>query len=171
MFGGFSVAAEVLLADGGGAEGVLCAMGDLNDGWALYLLDGNPVAALVSFGISTRLASSQPVTLGEHLITLEHRPARAGADNLFLLVDGDRWRPVATPGPWPSRPFRPRGAGCWSGGTAACRSTTTISHRSRLTAPSAAFISAAPPPPPAATTTTCWKPPLAWTDPLGLAQP
>ena len=39
---------------------VLCALGDLNGGWAFYLLDGRPVSCLVSFGESTRMAPGRP---------------------------------------------------------------------------------------------------------------
>ena len=77
--GGFTVTAEVE----DGVEGVMCALGDSNDGFAFYLLDGRPVVTVVSGGASTRLAASATVPAGVTRISLG-----AGGGRLELSVDG-----------------------------------------------------------------------------------
>ena len=65
---------------GDGAEGILCALGDWNNGWACYLLDGAPVAVFNLFGELFRVAADGPVAAGEHTVGVEYvrRPAAAG---------------------------------------------------------------------------------------------
>ncbi|HEX6393357.1 MAG TPA: arylsulfatase [Acidimicrobiales bacterium] len=99
LVGGFSVVATVELDPGEIVDGVLCAFGDLNEGWALYLLEGKPLTTMVSFGHTTRLASDAVVPVGLRTISVEFRAATPGEHNLSLLVDGE---PVASghhPGP------------------------------------------------------------------------
>src|ERR1700722_1759755 len=43
MIGGFTATAEIDVPAGPVAEGIICALGDLNGGWAFYLLAGRPV--------------------------------------------------------------------------------------------------------------------------------
>ncbi|HWE57311.1 MAG TPA: arylsulfatase [Acidimicrobiales bacterium] len=80
MFGGFTISADI---DGVG-DGVICALGDLNDGFALYLLDRVPVATIVSGGTTTRLAG--PHQLSE---TTGRIGMGLGRGQLSLLVDGE----------------------------------------------------------------------------------
>jgi arylsulfatase A-like enzyme len=89
LVGGFSADARVEVPARDVAEGVLCAIGDLNEGWALYLLEGRPVTTMVSFGHTTRVAAERTVSGGEHTISVQFRPARRGERNLRLLVDGE----------------------------------------------------------------------------------
>ena len=49
MGGGFRLSAEIEVRQRGG-DGVIAALGDWNNGWALYLLDGRPVACVNRFG-------------------------------------------------------------------------------------------------------------------------
>ena len=79
LLGGFSMEAEVE----DGIEGVICALGDLNDGFALYLLDGCPVVVVVSGGARTRLAGPAPVGPGVHDVGLAFESGQ-----LSLSVDG-----------------------------------------------------------------------------------
>jgi arylsulfatase len=60
MLGGVTIDAEIE----DGTSGVICALGDLNDGFAFYLLDGRPVVTLVSGGATTRVAAPSPVPAG-----------------------------------------------------------------------------------------------------------
>ena len=78
-FGGFTVAADVV----DGTDGILCALGDLNDGFAFYLLSGCPVATIVSGGSSTHVAADGPVGSGPHSVALA-----CGAGRVTLAVDG-----------------------------------------------------------------------------------
>jgi arylsulfatase len=89
MIGGFTVTAELDTGDGQPVEGIICTMGDRNDGWAVYVLNGCLVAAVVSFGHSTRLASSSPLHAGSLQASVSYRPGPAGRDNLFLLVNAE----------------------------------------------------------------------------------
>jgi arylsulfatase A-like enzyme len=79
MMGGFQVTADI----DDGADGVVCALGDLNDGFALYLIAGRPVATMVSGGVTTRLAADAPVPAGPSQVGL----ALAGG-RMALTVDG-----------------------------------------------------------------------------------
>jgi arylsulfatase A-like enzyme len=79
MLGGFTLEAE--LEDG--IEGVICALGDLNDGLALYLLSGRPVVTIVSGGVTTRLAGPEPVGPGVHRVGLG-----SARGELTVTVDG-----------------------------------------------------------------------------------
>lgn len=88
MAGGFSATAELDVPEGALAEGVICALGDLNGGWALYLLEGRPVACLVSSGQGTRLTAPEPIAAGRRTVSLRYLPGRGGGPNLFLLLDG-----------------------------------------------------------------------------------
>ncbi len=87
MVGGFTVTADIEPGDARPVEGIICAMGDLNDGCAFYVLAGRLVAAAVSFGDATRLAS--PSALGEAPVqaSMRYRPGPPGEDNLYLIVN------------------------------------------------------------------------------------
>ena len=90
MTGGFTATAEVDLPDAGPpAEGVICALGDLNGGWAFYLLDGRPVSCLISLGQATRVAGADRLTPGPHRLAVSYEPSLTGAAQLRLLVDGE----------------------------------------------------------------------------------
>jgi arylsulfatase len=79
MLGGFTVTAEVQ----DGTDGVVCALGDLNDGFALYLLGRRPVVTVVAGGATTRLAAPAPMPAGVARIGLS-----ATSGLLELSVDG-----------------------------------------------------------------------------------
>jgi arylsulfatase A-like enzyme len=94
MAGGFTATADIEIGDvevGGdpaAAEGVICALGDLNGGWALYLVAGRPVSCLISFGQATRIAGPG-LTAGRHEVTVSFEPSFTGPARLCLRVDGE----------------------------------------------------------------------------------
>lgn len=88
LFGGFTAIAEID-SPAGLPSGVVCALGDLNEGWVFYLLHGRPCTCLVSMGSTTRVSGDRPVGVGAHTVAVEFRPAAAGSDNLRILVDGE----------------------------------------------------------------------------------
>ncbi len=90
LVGGFSADAKVEIQPGGATSGMICAIGDLNEGWAFYLLDGSPVTCMVSFGRRTRLASGSRLEPGVHEVSVHFRPSVPGEENLELIVDGER---------------------------------------------------------------------------------
>ena len=87
MVGGFTVTADIEPGDVRPVEGIICAMGDLNDGWAFYVLNGCLVAAVVSFGHTTRLASPSALGDGPVQASMRYRPGPAGQDNLYLIIN------------------------------------------------------------------------------------
>lgn len=87
MFGGFTAAAELEVAEDKAASGIICALGDLHGGWALYLLEGRAVCCFAVMGDSTRLAAPVELGSGLHDLALVYEGPRSRA--LRLVVDGD----------------------------------------------------------------------------------
>lgn len=86
---GFTMAAEVEVPDGG-AEGILAALGDWNNGFALYLLaGGSAVATFNLFGHEHRVASRSVVTPGARSIVLAYERRPGGGGPVTLAVDGE----------------------------------------------------------------------------------
>jgi arylsulfatase A-like enzyme len=85
MGGGFSLHAR--FSSSAPVEGVLCACGDWSNGWALYVLDGRPVATFNLFGSACTAASSSVVGAGSHLLTLTYERAPAGGGPFRLVLD------------------------------------------------------------------------------------
>jgi len=88
LFGGFTAVADID-SEAKPPSGVVCALGDLNEGWAFYLLDGTPCTCLVSMGHTTRVGSERRVPSGQCRLSVEFKPAPPGRDNLRILVDGE----------------------------------------------------------------------------------
>ena len=84
---GFRVRALVHGVEGPDASGMLCALGDWSNGWALYLLDGRPTAAFNLFGRLTRLAGDAEAVPGEHCVGLDYE--RTGDDRVLRLLLDD----------------------------------------------------------------------------------
>jgi arylsulfatase len=101
IVGGFRAVADVEIAAGGRADGVICAIGDLNEGWSFYLLDGHAVAVFSVFGHVVRVASPSPVGEGSHAVEVSYRPGEGFGGPLTLSVDGE----VAATGALPMPPF------------------------------------------------------------------
>ncbi|WGX95680.1 arylsulfatase [Nocardioides sp. L-11A] len=79
---GALVEADVVVPDGGG-EGVLAAIGDWSNGWALVVVDGRPRFLLNATSTPYDVTSAVPLTPGPHTVGFR----LAGADGV-LLVDG-----------------------------------------------------------------------------------
>jgi arylsulfatase len=73
----------------GGAEGVVCALGDWSNGWACYLHEGRPVIAFVILGDRFVVRGGAVVPAGAHELTVDYRRERGVAGGaLTLSVDG-----------------------------------------------------------------------------------
>src|SRR5579859_2248890 len=86
MIGGFGVTAHIEVPSDRLTQGIICAFGDLNEGWAFYLLGGRPVGCFSVFGRLTRIAAPDPLGPGRHTTDFSYRPAEAGDANLFIAV-------------------------------------------------------------------------------------
>jgi arylsulfatase len=83
--GGFRLEADVEVA--AGADGIVCALGDWSNGWALYLLDGKLVATFNLFGTPHRVAAPDPVSSGRHALGVEYRRQPPAGGPVAVLVD------------------------------------------------------------------------------------
>lgn len=83
---GFHLAASLSVDDA--AEGVICALGDWSNGWALFLAAGRPVLALSLFGTPVSVGGDAALPEGDHLVAVDYRRVPAGGGPLTLLVDG-----------------------------------------------------------------------------------
>ncbi len=103
LFGGFSVTAE-LEVGGEPVAGVIAALGDWTNGWAIYCLDGRAVVALNICGEVYRIAANESLGRGAHSLRFEfvRRPAGGGKAVLSLrdrvLAEGEI--PVSLPMRW-----------------------------------------------------------------------
>jgi arylsulfatase A-like enzyme len=96
MGGGFELTAHlhVPAPDGPGpCAGVVCALGDWNNGWALYVVEGRPVVAFSLFGSLHRAASAVGLALGRRLIRLSYERSadrrRTGGGRVHLGVEDE----------------------------------------------------------------------------------
>ncbi|MGQ0802906.1 MAG: arylsulfatase [Actinomycetota bacterium] len=85
--GGFRFEADVEIADA--ADGVVCALGDWNNGWAVYLLAGRLVATFNLFGTPHRIAAPEPVSAGAHTLGVEYQREPPAGGRVTILVDGE----------------------------------------------------------------------------------
>jgi arylsulfatase len=107
--GGFRLLAD-LEVQGERAGGVIAALGDWNNGFACYLLDGLPVVTFNLFGEECRGAASDVVAPGRHVIGFEFARKRGGGGPVRLVVDGDVCAEVQLPHDLPFR-WQVAGAG------------------------------------------------------------
>jgi arylsulfatase len=91
LFGGFRMSAAVDVPETG-AQGMLAAMGDWNNGFAFYVQDGELVFTLNRAGDVCRVAGATPVPAGRHTVSCTYT---IGADGpaITLCHDAD---PVAS---------------------------------------------------------------------------
>lgn len=97
LFGGFTLTADVEVPQDG-ASGVLCALGDLNGGFALYVLAGRLVFVCSRAGETDRVAAPEALAPGRV------RPGvrfDAEAGTFALLQDGETVAEVALGGAFP----------------------------------------------------------------------
>jgi len=83
--GGFRLLAEIEI--GAAASGIICALGDWSNGWALYLLDGRPVLAFNILGRLFRFAATAPIAAGRRALVVELQWA-GRASTVAVAVDG-----------------------------------------------------------------------------------
>jgi arylsulfatase A-like enzyme len=87
MGGGFRLVAEIEVPDGG-ADGVICALGDWSNGWAWYVLHGRPTVAFSLFGAPCRVAADAALASGAHTLEVIYVRDDAGGGALTLYVNG-----------------------------------------------------------------------------------
>ena len=86
---GFLLTAEVDVGAEGRPHGILCALGDWNNGWAWYLLDGRPVVVFALFSRQHRIAADVPAGRGAHQLTIEYRREGRAGGPVTLGIDGE----------------------------------------------------------------------------------
>jgi hypothetical protein len=85
---GAVVTAHVEVPAFGAVEGVLCAMGDWSNGWALVVLGGHPAFLLNVVGRGYRVQGPRPLTAGPHEVAFRFRADRGGGGTGSLMIDG-----------------------------------------------------------------------------------
>ena len=95
---GFRVLADVEIPPNERVEGVLCAQGDWNGGWAGYFLDGRLVLTFNVGGTLTSLATPEPVEAGTHEVEIGYVPGPSGDGVAHLGLDGVRMATAPLPG-------------------------------------------------------------------------
>lgn len=73
----------------GPAEGVLCTLGDWSSGYALFVVDGRPHAAVNIGGEPTVVRARLPLTDGRHDVGFALHPLGDGGAQLEVVVDGE----------------------------------------------------------------------------------
>ncbi len=102
MGGGFHLTAALEVPDGGG-EGVVCALGDWNNGWAVYVTEGRPAVAFSLFGEAHVAEAVAPLPPGPHELAVRYERTASGGGPVSLLVDGAEVASVELPGDLPFR--------------------------------------------------------------------
>jgi arylsulfatase len=88
MGGGFRIVAEVAF-DAGDNDGIIAALGDWSNGWALFVEDGRPTFAINLFGDLATVRSSSVAAEGARTITVTYRRRAAGGGPIQLAIDGE----------------------------------------------------------------------------------
>jgi arylsulfatase len=87
LLGGFRLDVELdVPADG--AEGVVCALGDWNNGWACYLIAGRPIVAFSLLGAPYRIAARDPIQAGRRVLGVEYARGADPGGAVTVAVDG-----------------------------------------------------------------------------------
>ena len=81
----------------GGPDGVLCAMGDWTNGWALMVLGGRPTFVVNVVGREHRVECDEPLPEGRHTVGFRFRPGGSGGGTGVLLVDDAEVASAALP--------------------------------------------------------------------------
>jgi arylsulfatase len=85
--GGFELRADV--ETGTGDSGIVCALGDWNNGWAWYLLEGRVVLSFNLFGTPYRFVSTAVIPPGRHWLGAEYRREQPAGGPVVLRVDDE----------------------------------------------------------------------------------
>ena len=86
--GGGSLVTASVEVPAEGAEGVLCAIGDWTNGWALVVLDGRPTFLLNIVSRGYQVQAPAALTPGPHDVGLRFEADGTGAGEGVLYVDG-----------------------------------------------------------------------------------
>jgi Sulfatase len=84
---GFRLVADVETPAGG--SGIVCALGDWNNGWACYLLDGRLVVTFNVFGAAHRIAAADATPAGRHELGVDYEREQPAGGPITLSVDGE----------------------------------------------------------------------------------
>jgi arylsulfatase A-like enzyme len=87
LFGGFEIEAE-LEVDAAPAAGIVAAMGDWTNGWAIYALAGRAVATVNVCGELYRIESAETLPAGSHTLRFGYVRRAAGGGSISLRLDG-----------------------------------------------------------------------------------
>jgi arylsulfatase A-like enzyme len=87
MAGGFRLIAD-LEVPSGGADGVIAALGDWNNGWAVYCVGGRPAVCLNLFGNPVRAVAAEPLPAGAQRLQVLYRRGPSAGGPLALCVGG-----------------------------------------------------------------------------------
>jgi arylsulfatase len=99
LVGGFRIEADVATGDET-PGGILCAFGDWNGGFALYVIDGRLTFALRPAGVLLRATGAGIVPTGDHRLGVAVRPGDRGV-RIDLFCDGEPTGSLATDVPMP----------------------------------------------------------------------
>ncbi len=83
---GFEITATIT-TDDPVAQGAVATLGDWSNGWALYLMAGQPVFALCAGGATTRLGGGEALAPGSHTLTVAFDHVHQDDDQLRMVVD------------------------------------------------------------------------------------
>ncbi len=86
MGAGFTIVADVRLAHTE-ASGIVCALGDWNSGWALFVRQGRPQVTLNLFGRPFVATGEGRLGTGAHELAVEYRRQNDGGGPIRLFVD------------------------------------------------------------------------------------
>jgi arylsulfatase len=87
MAGGFRLTAEIEVPSGG-ANGVVAALGDWNNGWACYGVGGRIAVCLNLFGAPVRAQATDLLPSGRRRVEVLYRRVSTGGGPLVVCVDG-----------------------------------------------------------------------------------
>jgi arylsulfatase A-like enzyme len=99
--GGFTMTAAIDAA--AGTEGVVFALGDWSNGFALYLLGGRPAFTVNLFGDPYTAAAASPLPAGRCTLAVEYLRRSPGGGALRLSVDGSSVADAEVPHDLPFR--------------------------------------------------------------------
>ena len=86
-----------------GTEGVLCALGDWNQGWAWYALNDRMVFVCSLYGTIFRAEAGVPIGPGSHHASVEFRPGASAGGGLLVALDGEAVAATEVPTDLPAR--------------------------------------------------------------------
>lgn len=87
MGAGFTLTAAVEV-DAASGSGTICALGDWNNGWAWYVLDGRLTAAFALFSGQVVLRAAEPLAPGRHRLALRYDRSDGIGGEVTLWSDG-----------------------------------------------------------------------------------